>query len=134
MMVWHFPPKKAVAGDCPGSVIRPPKATRPIACKVCDNKVVAATICHSISEMTKAQTSSIQRGFVPLRQISQNVLEIDVVARVHAIRCLDSRNQNNLSSMLPAQSVADIASICLFDFESAFPSVIHGWVFWSLSI
>ena len=76
VMVWHFPPKKAVEGDLPGVVVRPPKATRPIACKTCDNKATAAVVCHGISEMTQKQTSQLQRGFVPNRQLSQNILEM----------------------------------------------------------
>jgi hypothetical protein len=79
--------------------------------------------------MTQKQTSQLQRGFVPNRQLSQNILEIDTVARVHALRCLDSRHQTTMSMMLPAASVASLASLCLFDFESAFPSVSHGWIF-----
>jgi len=39
-----------------------------------------------------------------------------------------------MSMMLPAASVASLASLCLFDFESAFPSVSHGWIFLILDI
>jgi len=65
VMVWHFPPKKAVEGDLPGVDVRLPKATRPIACKTCDNKATAAVVCHGISEMTQKQTSQLQRDLFP---------------------------------------------------------------------
>ena len=65
--------------------------------------------------------------------MAQNILEIDVAARVHALRCLEERHKTNMSIMLPSSSVADLACLCLFDFESAFLSMIHGWIFFVLA-
>ena len=39
-----------------------------------------------------------------------------------------------MSMMLPAESVARLACLCLFDYESAFPSLGHEWIFLVLSV
>ena len=76
MSMWCFPAKKPIPGEAPGEVLRSPQETRPIACNVVDKKVAAAAACNAVSAMIDLQTIWRQRGFVPNRQIAQNVLEM----------------------------------------------------------
>ena len=110
-------------------VAREPFDTRPLTCKCNDNKSVAAVSCVSLAPVTVSCTSDLQRGFVPGRQILQNVLEMDSMSRILAMRCMHSRSSTSLSNFLPHDSVAKLACLALFDYQTAFPSVIHKWIF-----
>ena len=79
--------------------------------------------------MVVKHTSELQGGFTPTRQFTQNILVLDVAARVQSLRCLRRRNQTDLGCLLPDHSVASIACLILFDFAAAFPSVFHDWIF-----
>ena len=133
--MWVFPPKKPLSTDPANSrvVARLPKDTRPLACKVCDSKAVGALVVDAVTPLLMKNTSSLQRGFVRGRQIAQNILELDTISRVHALREMHSKNQFNLSCMLPHESVSKIALLAFFDFCAAFPSVCHQWIFSVLS-
>ena len=133
--MWHFPPQKALPTDPPGSnvVVRSPCETRPLALLCTDNKSVSATSCSSMAPVTVSCTSDLQRGFVPGRQILQNVLELDTVSRIHAFRCMSSRSSQELTKTIPAHSVPELAVAALFDFFSAFHTSHTLGSFWCLN-
>ena len=57
------------------------------------------------------QINPIQRGFVYGRQFTLNIVELDTVSRMFS---------NMPQLMMPI--------LMLFDFESAFPSILHHWI------
>ena len=71
----------------------------------------------------------LQRGFVPGRQILQNVLQLDTQSRVYALRCQSERKTRNLSALVPPDQVGKLAILALFDFVCAFPKTSHKWMF-----
>ena len=97
-----FPLKKRLLDDpINGQVVRAAHDTRPIALKLVKNKVVASAHVHVLAEVNKRTTSELQRGFVPGRQLLQNIVEIDCVGRVHALRCMRSRKEFNMNLTHP---------------------------------
>ena len=55
--------------------------TRPLSLKNSDNKTIAGVNNHAAKSMLAASVIDIQRGFVPGRQLVQNVLELDTFGR-----------------------------------------------------
>ena len=113
----EFPPK----GDCDADsveIIRTPPKTRPLNLKNCDNKAITGTVISGYREPMKSSTHESQRGFVPDRYLTQNVLDLDSAGRILAF----PNQSNETLSRYPA-------ILTLFDFMAAFPSVFHGWIF-----
>ena len=110
-----FPPK----GTCPQDqveVIREPEKTRPLNLKNTDNKAICGTVISGYYQPMKESTHRTQRGFVPGRQLTQNVLDLDSASRILAFM-----NRKLGKNTLPAV-------LALFDFIAAFPLVFHSWI------
>ena len=81
-----------------------------------------------MAPLTICTTSDLQRGFVPGRQILQNVLQPGTQSRVYALRCQSERKTRNLSALVPPDQVGKLAILALFDFVCAFPKTSHNWM------
>ena len=68
---------------------------------------------HIAKHVLHKSISPIQRGFVPGRQLTSNVLDLDAYAHIHAL----SSDSNKLPLLV------------FFDFAAAFPSISHTWLF-----
>jgi len=128
--MWVFPVKKLLPSDLPGAtaLARATLEARPLAMKCTDNKIVCATAINCIKPVTCANTNSMQRGFVPGRQLVQNVVDTDTHSRIYAMRCMFGRGAD-FSGLLHPDQVANLAISTFFDFTAAFPSVSHAWLF-----
>jgi len=107
-------------------VIRDPSATRPLGLKNSDNKIVTGVTIEKYRSDMQASTHSTQRGFVPGRQLSRNVLDLDAAARIGGMRAI-LHNESNQCESLKHHNY-HIALLAFFDFASAFPSILHGWI------
>ena len=117
-----FPPKGSKPNDS-FEVVRAAEDTRPLGLKNTDNRIVAGTLVHTLRASSQKSTHRTQRGFVPGRQLTHNVLDLDSAGRVLGMRAMIANNKNlgNYSRRL-------IAILAFFDFCAAFPSVAHGWI------
>lgn len=94
-----------------------PEHLRPLMMKNTDNKIIGKIFEQPIKKaMTKFLHPS-QRGFVPGRQMLDNVVDIDSHARL-----------STLDSEVIAGKPSDLPMIVAFDFKSAFTMVMHIWV------
>ena len=109
-------PKGEEAEDIPHFVVRAINDTRPLALKNTDNKLVCSSINYTTKPVLTRSISDLQRGFVAMRQLLQNVLELDVYAHIHAM----------------SSSPLHMPLLVFFDFAAAFPSVSHQWLFLTL--
>ena len=107
---------------------RLPSETRPLTMKNTDNKIIASAVTYASIPTFKDTVNNIQQGFVPGRNFVGNVVQLDYVSRVNALRCFHNRNDANPECMLPPHSVGKIACSVLFDFAAAFPSVLQAWL------
>ena len=64
----------------------------PSAWKNTHNKTTASATCQALTLMLVKCTSVYQNGFAPTRQLTQNAIELDATAPVHALWCLGERN------------------------------------------
>ncbi len=99
-----FPPK----GDSPNDVneiVRSPMDTRPLSLKNEDNKIIASVVNDLLKKCIATRAGRLQRGFVPGRQLIENVVGLDTAARLHGTRAN--------SPSLPA--------FVFWDFAAAFP-------------
>ena len=91
-------------------VIRAPEATRPLGLRNSDNKIVAATCNRQWRRKLNDVVCSIQRGFCWSRQMLENIVDVDSLARILGCEGYE-------------------AFIALFDFCCAFPSLGHVFLF-----
>jgi hypothetical protein len=91
-------------------IIRHPKDTRPLGLRNSDNKLICAASNRAWRRTMPKKLSWVQRGFCYSRQLVENVVDVDS----------DSRTMSNLEFR---------AFLALWDFECAFPSVGHLWLF-----
>jgi len=63
-------------------VTREAQDTRPLGLKNCDNKTIGGTVNMVAKPVLAKSAIWMQRGFVPGRQLIQNVLDIDTFARI----------------------------------------------------
>ena len=117
--LWHsslvvFPPKKPPPGA--HKVHKRAKETRPISLKLVCNKHVMMMISWSLRLPLRAWTSPSQRGFVPGRALTWNVVEADA-------RCRQAGFAN------PSQHPCALA----LDIEAAFPSLSRQWITFCLT-
>lgn len=103
-------------------VSRFPSETRPLTLKNDDNKIIAATFNFSAKQVLKKGACWIQRGFIPARQLVDNVVDVDSAARLYSMLA----TQEDLSDKDP---VEDLPAMAFFDFQAAFPSLAHKWLF-----
>ena len=110
-----FVPKDVAAPDPdPTSLDRQPADTRPLSLKNSDAKLVTSVTNRKVRKVLAKRACSVQRGFVPGRQLLNNVIDMDAAGRAYGI---------------PAKSVAPgLPCIALFDFAAAFPSIAHVWI------
>ena len=106
-----FPPKNSLEGD-DVEVLREPKNTRPLGLKNADNKLVCSAWAFEAREPLAKCACSCQNGFVPGRQLSQHLVDIDAHSRAF--------------SSLAGPNVFPI--LASWDYEAAFPSVLHAWM------
>ena len=106
----YYPPKGSAEGD-KKRIKRRAGQTRPLGCKNSDNKDICKAYANS-SRKSLVGISSVQRGFVPGRQLVSNVLDLDTHARI-------------IGKQLHSDSLPVLA---LFDIMAAFPSVAHRWI------
>ena len=107
-----FPPKNSLQGDSE-EVIRDPFSLRPISLKNTDNKIIASAVNFSISAAIASKACPIQRGFIPGRRALENVLDLDTKARVYSLQA----------------PPASLPVLAMWDFSTAFASVVHEWIF-----
>ena len=99
-------------------VTRKAADVRPIALKNSDNKLVASVYNRKISSIAPQHIHPAQRGFVKGRHFVQNILDLDTQARMFSM----------------TQSPSDMPALVFWDYEAAFPSVSHEWIFAMLRI
>ena len=93
-------------------IIRAPESTRPLGIKNKDNTTVAAVTNNCLKFDVARDACSAQRGFLPGRNFVDNIVDLDAYARIYA---------SDSSLFLPL--------LAFWDFGSAFPSLIHEWLF-----
>ncbi|CAK0845248.1 unnamed protein product [Prorocentrum cordatum] len=106
-----FLPKGTQAGDA-AEIIRKPEDTRPLSLKSTDNKTCSGILNIMLRDVATAGVSSIQRGFVAQRQLTQNIVDLDCAARAYG--------HPHHARHLPVLAFWDIAA--------AFPSLQHSWI------
>ena len=78
-----------------------------------------------------AHASILQRGFVPGRQLGQNIIDLDFQMRAHSLKFLASSEKWLFNMSLLHTSLSVIFKLpigALFDYAAAFPSVSHVWL------
>lgn len=93
-------------------VVRSPESTRPLGLKNSDNKLIAAVTNGSLKRGVSGGACEVQRGFIQGRNFVNNIIELDAWSRAYA---------GVVSLFFPL--------LACFDFGSAFPSLIHAWLF-----
>ena len=114
--VMVFAPKGQRDSDSKGTTIRSALENRPLVLKSSDNKICAGVGNSKFQNITKKNVHRWQRGFVGSRNFIENVVTIDTVGRKISFK--------DLSKLCPV--------FASFDFESAFPSLLHDFILWYL--
>ena len=104
--------KKSIFTDVFGHVFTP-SGTRPLSVVNSDNRILANAMRIRISPFLESWVSSAQRGFIKERYLLSNVVEIDWEAMKVSLRSARG-------------------AIILFDFQAAFPSVAHDYLWLTL--
>ena len=107
-----FPPKNPTAMEISNGAYREAKDTRPLGLNCSDNKVIAGVANHTWKSMLADQLGQAQRGFLPGRYPSLNILELDAWCR-----------------KLSFPGASELPLLVLFDFAAAFPSISHRSLF-----
>ena len=113
-----FVPKGSQPHD-PVEVIREPLKTRPLNLKNTDNKIIVASNVRMLEPQYQKITHFTQNGFVKLRNFLRNLLDLDSAARIFSMIFMSACSNPHNPSNIPILGA--------FDFEAAFPSVIHCW-------
>ncbi len=119
----HFLPKGDAEGDAE-EVIRSALETRLISAKNSDNKTIVGASIFRFKRWAQENTHHVQRGFVPGRNFLNNVVDLDSASRIYS--------NHAIGRGYGAGNIALIPILALFDFATAFPSVIHDWIFLNL--
>ena len=106
-------------------LIRKAKSTRPISTLNSDHKIIVAVNVSCLGEKYEENIHDAQSGFVAGRNFLNNIVDLDSMGRILSMHFLNQKyhqlsiaQQAELSPILP-----------LYDMETAFPSVIHAWIF-----
>ena len=67
-------------------VTREPADTRPLSPKNSDNKLAGTVLNRKFRQPLSVHACSLQRGFVPVRRLVANVVDLDTYARVHGMQ------------------------------------------------
>ena len=94
------------------SIVREPCDTRSLSLKNCDNKMICAVVNFALRIPLATHACSVERGFIPGRQLVSSVVDFDVHGRIYGSQPVDS----------------DPSLISLYDFAAAFPSMSHTWI------
>ena len=100
---------------------REPRETRPLSLKNTDNKTVTSVVNRSFLSSVAASTHESQRGFVPGRQLVQNVVDLDFHSRVFALQAYDHNATEDARKLM--QSSHFLIS------QHLFLSAAHAWFF-----
>ena len=111
-----FVPKGTEQDDETG-IVRDPFDTRPLALKNSDNKAIGGVVNFLLKRTMARSACALQRGFIPGRQLLENVLNLDTHARAQGMRDGGCR----------------IPILAFWDYAAAFPSVAHAWLFRALA-
>ena len=114
-----LPPKGKRLGDLK-KVVRMPSQTRPLNMRNSDNKTIASVFNAKIKHHIAPLVPKSQNGFVPGRQLVQNILDIDSAGRIAALQAEASWSDDSM--------ITDVPAMVFFDFKAAFPSVSHDWL------
>ena len=112
------------------SAFRKPKDLRPITLQNEDRKTVAGILNWCILPTVILFCSILQRGFIPGRQLVQNVVDLDFHSRCNASAFYGKTGvsyQACISDCL-RWCLKYLPLTVLFDFAAAFPSVAHKWI------
>jgi hypothetical protein len=86
--------------------------TRPLGLKDSGPKLITSTNVKQFSPATSKFVAWIQRGFVGGRHFVRNIPDLDTIARIMSLK----------------RDWGDEATLILWDFATAFPSIFHSWV------
>ena len=119
-------PEEASAHIC----YKKPKDLRPITLQNEDRKSVAGILNQCILPTIILFCSILQRGFVPGRQLIQNVVDLDFHSRCYAATFHGKTNLSYSTCVNEALKwcLNFLPLTVLFDFAAAFPSVAHKWI------
>ena len=120
-----FPAKGDLDGDTE-EVIRAPVDTRPLNLKNTDNKTCTSIFNTAVQPAISKGAHYTQRGFVPGRQLLQNVVDLDYHNRAQSIAVNAAHPVFDPKSVDPAFQVAVLV---FFDFATAFASIAHEFIF-----
>ena len=95
-----------------------PMSTRPLCMKNTDNKIIASANCIASSRDFTKITHKTQNGSTQGRNFLNNLVYVDSASRMYSM----------LYDDLKSTSPEDIPIAGAYDFEAAFPSVIHDWI------
>ena len=103
-------PKKPVKTDPRSGDLYDAKSTRPLSVVNTDNRIIASAMRLTLEPTISPCVSQMQRGFLQGRSMLSNIIDIDY----HSLKV--SLNSPH-------------GALMLFDFEAAFPSVSHEYIF-----
>ena len=106
-------PKRPSGNTEEGTPFYAPANTRPLSIVNCDNRLIASAARIRWEAPFNRWVTQLQRGFLPQRSMLANVLDIDFEAMRVSLTC-------------------EAGAIVLFDFQAAFPSVSHEFIFRTL--
>jgi len=106
-------PKKPSGHDEDGEPYYTPGNTRPLSIVNCDNRLIASAARIRWETPLNRWVSKHQRGFLPNRSMLANVIDVDYES-------------------MRVSLTHEAGAIILFDFEAAFPSVAHDFIFGTL--
>ena len=111
---------KGEKGSDSVSFLRDPMETRPLCMKNCFNNLIMAANCSAMNAEYFKITHKTQNGFTGGRIFFNNLVALDSAGRMYSCAYEGSKKPDfNLSIILISAA---------FDFEAAFPSVIHAWI------
>ena len=103
-------PKKPSGKTDHGEAFYAPAATRPLSVVNTDNRIIANSRRLRWEVIFNEWVSEMQKGFLPGRSMSSNIIDIETEAMRVSLR-------------------TEYGAIILFDLEAAFPSVSHTYMF-----
>ena len=106
-------PKKVTPGYEQYGKVYEPKNMRPLSIVGCFNRLLPNAFQAKLASVTQELIDQHQRGFLSNRLIAQHIIEVDMEAKHVYVRDLDG-------------------AIILFDFQAAFPSLSHDYLWYAL--
>jgi len=106
-------PKRPSGNTENGTPYYAPENTRPLSIVNCDNRLLANAARIRWEEPLNTWVSQHQRGFLPHRSMLANVIDVDYEA-------------------MRVSLTQEAGAVILFDFQAAFPSVSHDFIFTTL--